>query len=463
MSEQEQQKEPGIVSVNDRGASSDGLWKKLIFFVVILGMLAVGAVVALNRWRTYIAQREAARPAASKDAGASTAIGLQKTFAPLPAQAPASAPSAEGGGASPATEPATKGANGDGKCAPIEVRDAAGRPILGSDGLPIRIDCDGRVVPGINGAAPVGEGLGGGSTEATAKPPSPYDGDVLLQSPERVRTRASAGAEPAGAPGAASAAALLRTVLGQGAGAPAGGVINVPPEGGTAGAGAAGGGAAPSAQGRVGALLAHTPTPRVKATLLGNEDLLLTKGTQFPCALTLKLTSDVSGFAQCVLTSNVYSANGKVLLLERGSVAHGEYTASMQQGQRRLPVLWDDIRTPNGVDIAVDSPATNSLGTMGLGGYVDNHWSERLGAAFMLSMVQDAVGYEVAKASSSGNGTTGGVVFQNTAQTGDQMAGKVLDSTINIKPTIYKNQGDLANIYVARDLDFSSVYGLRIR
>ena len=457
MSEQEQQKEPGIVSVNDRGATSDGLWKKLIFFVVILGMLAVGAVVALNRWRAYIAQREAARPSAAKDAGAASAVGLQKTFAPLPAQAPASTPSSEAGGGRSASAPAAA------KCAPIEVRDAAGRPILGSDGLPIRIDCNGRVVPGINGASPVGGQLQGGTAEATARPPSPYDGDVLLQPPERAAKPGAAGRSSVETAGAATTAALLRTVLGQGAGAPAGGVINVPSENVPSAAGAAGGGAAPSAQGRVGALLAHTPTPRVKATLLGSEDFLLAKGTQFPCALTLRLTSDVSGFAQCVLTNNVYSANGKVLLLERGSVAHGEYTASMRQGQQRLPVLWDDIRTPNGVDIALASPATNSLGTMGLGGYVDNHWGARLGAAFMLSMVQDAVGYEVAKASSSGNGTTGGVVFQNTAQTGDQMAGKVLDSTINIKPTIYKNQGDLANVYVARDLDFSSVYGLRIR
>jgi len=37
----------------------------------------------------------------------------------------------------------------------------------------------------------------------------------------------------------------------------------------------------------------------------------------------------------------------------------------------------------------------------------------------------------------------------------------VLDNTINIPPTLYRNQGGRLGIYVARDLDFSSVYTLR--
>ena len=55
----------------------------------------------------------------------------------------------------------------------------------------------------------------------------------------------------------------------------------------------------------------------------------------------------------------------------------------------------------------------------------------------------------------------GGIAFQNSTRTGESMSEKILEQTINIPPTIYKNQGDLASIYVARDLDFSTVYQLR--
>jgi hypothetical protein len=42
-----------------------------------------------------------------------------------------------------------------------------------------------------------------------------------------------------------------------------------------------------------------------------------------------------------------------------------------------------------------------------------------------------------------------------------ELANTVLESQINIPPTLEKNQGDTVSIFVARDLDFSSVYDLR--
>ncbi|MNW15622.1 Type IV secretion system protein virB10 [compost metagenome] len=51
--------------------------------------------------------------------------------------------------------------------------------------------------------------------------------------------------------------------------------------------------------------------------------------------------------------------------------------------------------------------------------------------------------------------------FDNTGDAAKDAATTVLENTIKIPPTLYRNQGGRVGIYVARDLDFSSVYELR--
>ena len=211
-------------------------------------------------------------------------------------------------------------------------------------------------------------------------------------------------------------------------------------------------------QGSLEAELTPSRTPTVEAARVSDLNMLLPKGHTIDCALSTRIVSSLAGQVSCVLTANVYSANGKVVLLERGSEAVGEYRSGASIGQKRLFVLWGRILTPSGVVINLDSPGADPLGATGLAGKVDDHWFERIGSAFLLSTVQDAIQYEVASQQAKSGSST--FVLSNTAQTGNTMAEKVLESTINIPPTLSKNQGDRAIIYVARDLDFSSVYRL---
>ena len=45
---------------------------------------------------------------------------------------------------------------------------------------------------------------------------------------------------------------------------------------------------------------------------------------------------------------------------------------------------------------------------------------------------------------------------------GQSVANTALENTINIPPTLTKNQGDTVALIVAHDLDFSNVYRLQI-
>ena len=203
--------------------------------------------------------------------------------------------------------------------------------------------------------------------------------------------------------------------------------------------------------------LTPAATPRVSAGTLGNRSLVLAQGAKIDCAGDTAFDSTDAGISTCTVTKNVYSDDGRVLLIERGSQINSQYRSNLSPGQKRVFVLSARIKTPNGVTVEIDSPAADALGRMGIDGYIDNHWTRRIGAALMLGMTQDAIGYLATR----GGNSNGSVVFENTQQQGNDMATRVLDSTINIPPTLTQSQGAEFTIVIARDLDFGSVYALQ--
>jgi type IV secretion system protein VirB10 len=236
---------------------------------------------------------------------------------------------------------------------------------------------------------------------------------------------------------------------------PSGALLGGPPMAGTPPVGAPA-----AAAGLFGGQLQGSATPKVAASMLGNRSLTLPKGTAFTCALKTKVISATSGLVGCQVQRNVFSDDGRVLLIERGSHLDGEYRiASVRPGTVRIPVLWTRIRTPLGVTVDIDSPGTGQLGESGIDGYVDNRWGERIGAAMLLSLIDDSVKLVIQNQASDRQADT--IVLPSTTANTSKLAEKVLDSTINIPPLIYQNQGGIVGIYVARDVDFSSVYELK--
>lgn len=192
-----------------------------------------------------------------------------------------------------------------------------------------------------------------------------------------------------------------------------------------------------------------------------NKTLLLNKGTIIPCILKTKIVSDYDGFVTCQTSKDIYSANGKTLLIERGSSVFGEQKVDIEDGKGSVFVLWNKIETPNNVSVELNSPATGQLGETGIYADVDRHFWKRFGNAILLSTIKDVIkaGTNSINKKSGDNNTT----ITETSDTTNDMIEEALKDDINIKPTATILQGTRVNIMVARDVDFSTVYTYQTR
>ncbi|WP_200945296.1 type IV secretion system protein VirB10 [Caulobacter sp. Root1472] len=191
---------------------------------------------------------------------------------------------------------------------------------------------------------------------------------------------------------------------------------------------------------------------RAMARSVGDRNFMILAGTTIPCVLLTAMDTATPGYVSCVVPTDVYSDNGAVVLLEKGSRVLGEYRSAMRQGQRRLFVLWTRAVTPGGVAIALASPGGDALGRAGFDGAVDNHFWTRFGGALMLSIVDDAVFAAAGRQDSS-----------QIVRPSSDAAAVALGRSIGVGPSLTKAQGEKVTIFAAQDFDFSNAYDLRSR
>lgn len=311
--------------------------------------------------------------------------------------------------------------------------------------------------------------------DAAAPPPDPdlrVQAVVRYQPPPAARPANPPAAPPAPPPGLALPATPPPSTLaqaldlagpgrqGQGAprllayGSPGGGASTpTAPTSPPSATGAAG--ALPVAAGssELAARLQPTRLAGAAAAVLPDQPYLLTTGTVLPCTLQTAMDSTLPGLVACVIPQDVTGKTG-LTLLDRGTRVVGEFQGGVRQGQARLFVAWTRAETPQGVVIELASPAADPLGCAGLPGAVDRHFWERFGGALLLSLVEGAL--QAGNTALARDGST-------TIDTGDTQGviAETLRNTIDIPPTITKNQGELVSIFVARDLDFRQVYDLQ--
>jgi type IV secretion system protein VirB10 len=175
-----------------------------------------------------------------------------------------------------------------------------------------------------------------------------------------------------------------------------------------------------------------------------NPKTTVTQGTMIPAVLETAINTDVPGYVRAVVSQDVRSFDGTRVLVPRSSRLIGQYQSGLQGGQKRAYVIWTRLIRPDGVSVAIASPAASFDGSTGLQGNVNSHFFQRFGSAMLLSVV----GGLSTIASAGTNLMLGG---------GDSASAAAVNQGQNIGPTVRVRQGEPIRVFTARDLDFSRV------
>lgn len=208
--------------------------------------------------------------------------------------------------------------------------------------------------------------------------------------------------------------------------------------------------------------LRSTKTAAARARRLRNPAMTITQGTLIPCIRNTPVNTQLPGMVSCIVPEDVYGTTGTVSLLDRGTRIVGRIQNAMAHGTNRAFIVWTRAETPDHVTIELDSPGTDALGTNGIAVDTNTNFWARFGGAIMLSFIDTGLQAAALGASSVANSGSGQSVSFNQFQgRGSGAASQAVSRTVNIPPFGTSPQGAAEAVFVARDLDFSSVYSLR--
>ena len=193
-----------------------------------------------------------------------------------------------------------------------------------------------------------------------------------------------------------------------------------------------------------------------QAHQIDNLPYKILQGKLIEAVLEPRAISDLPGMVCATVQRDVYGAQGRHKLIPWGARVCGVYSAEVRKGQDRLFVIWNTVRRPDGVEVALDSAGADQLGTAGMGGLVDTHFAEVFGMSALLSII--GAGAATVGVNPVDQYNSAAAYRQSVQQAAAQTSQSVLQPYINIAPTITVPAGSRVRIYVNKDLDFTPVY-----
>jgi type IV secretion system protein VirB10 len=180
--------------------------------------------------------------------------------------------------------------------------------------------------------------------------------------------------------------------------------------------------------------------------------MVVQQGTLIGAVLETALDSTQPGQARALISSDIKARRGGRILIPRGSRLFGSYQGELAAGQNRVMVQWNRLVRPDGVTVAIDSPATDRLGRAGIKGNLNTYFLQRLGGALLQSAIDIAT---ISAARGSYDSPVLIAVPGRLSGVASDLVGPPP------KPSISVRAGTRISVFVVRDLDFSEVEARR--
>jgi type IV secretory pathway VirB10-like protein len=186
------------------------------------------------------------------------------------------------------------------------------------------------------------------------------------------------------------------------------------------------------------------------------------EGTVVETVLTNRLDGGVAAPVNCLVSTPLYSHDGRYVLIPAGSRVLGETKPVQGFGDKRLAVAFDRLVLPDGRTYRLDSfMGLNDIGDAGLRDQVNSHYRSTFGASAAIGLLSGFAQSLTSFGFNRGNAGTV-VIAGNVGDATAQATAQSMNRFLNRLPTVTIREGHRVKVYLTNDLELPA-YDLQSR
>lgn len=173
-------------------------------------------------------------------------------------------------------------------------------------------------------------------------------------------------------------------------------------------------------------------------------------GRLIPAVLMTPIVSNIEGIITAQVKQDIYAAQGRSVLIPRGTKVMGFYKNDNKIGQSRLSIVWREMITPQGVNILLtNAMSSDSRGINGIEGFLDNKFDQRYGLGLFLNTLSNGLMISISNLTQKESSSTipyTTQLFSNAQGDINNIFKQLIQEQAKIKPTIEIRAG--SRIYI---------------